>query len=99
MVGIFREDAWPYFNEKYPLLREYCRLLGIRTAAGAKVFFDEHEHDNTNQFIMGFIRLLQFIDYSETYLHNAMFEAMKDNYSIEVIKEHGNVKKLQLVNK
>ena len=99
MVGIFREDAWPYLNDKYPILREYCRLTGIRTAAGAKIFLDEHMNDNSNQFIMSFVRLLMFIDYNETYLHNAMLEAMKNNYNVEVVHEQGNVKKLQLVNK
>ena len=99
MVGIFREDAWPYLLSKYTMLRDYCRLLGIRTAAGAKVFLDEHENDNSNEFVMNFVRLLQFIDYNETYLHNAMLEAMKSNLNIEVVKEKGNVKKLQLVNK
>ena len=99
MVGIFREDAWKYLNDKYPRLRDYCRLLGIHLYKGAQVFLMEHENDNSNQFVMDFVRLLQFIDYSETYLHNATLEAMKSNYTIEVVKEPGNVKKIQLVNK
>lgn len=99
MVDIFREDVWKYLNEKYPRLRNYCRLTGIRTATGAKIFLEEHENDNSNQFVMDFVRLLQFIDYSETYLHNAILEAMQSNQTIEVVKEPGNVKKIQLVNK
>ena len=91
MVGIFREDAWKYLIDKYPRLREYCRLTGIRSAAGAKVFLEEHENDTSNQFVMDFVRLLQFIDYSESYLHNATLEAMRSNQTIEVVKEPGNV--------
>ena len=97
MVGIFREDAWKYLNSKYPSLRNYCMIFGIRSAAGAKVFLEEHEFDNSNENIVRFIKLLNLIEYSETYLHNNMLEVMNANNDLVVTNHIGNEKRLSYV--
>ncbi len=99
MVGIFREDSWKYLNDKYPRLREYCRLTGIRTAAGARVFLEEHENDKSNEFVMDFVRLLQLIDYNETVYNNVTLESMRANPGYTVEKAPGSIQKLTYVNK
>ena len=85
MVGIYREDAWKYLNDKYYALRDGCARFGIRSAAGARVFYEEHSNETDNMEIMNFVRVLDFIEYSETYLHNNLFEAMRSNTQLQVI--------------
>ena len=85
MVGIYREDAWKYLNDKYYALRDGCARFGIRSAAGARVFYEEHCNETSNIEIMNFIRVLDFVEYSETYLHNNLFEAMRSNTQLQVI--------------
>jgi len=97
MVDIFKEDVWNYINSKYPRLRNYCSIFGIKTAKGAKIFLMEHEYDDTNESIKEFVRLLQFIDYCESYVHNGLLEAMSSNKDVEITKSSGNIKKLSLV--
>ena len=99
MVGIYREDAWKYLNDKYYALRDGCVRFGIRSAAGARVFYEEHCNETDNIEIMNFIRVLDFVEYSETYLHNNLFEAMRSNIQLQVIDARpAYSKKIELKN-
>ena len=100
MVGIYREDAWNYLNDKYYALRDGCARFGIRSAAGARVFYEEHCNETDNIEIMNFIRVLDFVEYSETYLHNNLFEAMRNNTELQVVASRpAYSKRVQMVNK
>ena len=99
MVGIYREDVWKYLNDKYYALRDGCARFGIRSAAGARVFYEEHCNETDNIEIMNFIRVLDFVEYSETYLHNNLFEAMRSNIQLQVIDARpAYSKKIELKN-
>ena len=100
MVGIYREDAWKYLNDKYYALRDGCARFGIRSDAGARVFYEEHCNETDNIEIKNFIRVLDFVEYSETYLHNNLLQAMLNNTELQVVAaKPAFSKKVQLVNK
>ena len=100
MVDIYSKSAWKYLNDKYYVLRDGCARFGIRSAAGARVFYEEHHNNTDNKEIMNFIRVLDFVEYSETYLHNNLLQAMLNNTELQVIdaKPAFN-KRVQMVNK
>ena len=100
MVDIYSKSAWKYLNDKYYVLRDGCARFGIRSAAGARVFYEEHCNETDNIEIKNFIRVLDFVEYSETYLHNNLLQAMLNNTQLQVIdaKPAFN-KRVQMVNK